>query len=104
MKSFEEERRAEERRKAHARLAAKAGWLKIPPSERAARNQAARDGFLRKFEDQVDPMRRLDPADRARLAQDARTVFYMRLGRASAKARAAKKAKAARNDGRNGPA
>jgi hypothetical protein len=83
-----EERRSKERR-SRARLAAVVQWSKTP--DWSARTQAARDGFMSRFEDQVDPERRLDPATRARMAEQARRAYFIRLGRLSGKARAARK-------------
>ncbi|MBO0866538.1 MAG: hypothetical protein J2P16_15875, partial [Mycobacterium sp.] len=37
-------------------------WAGIPPAERSRRARAA---FRRRFENQVDPDRRMDPAERA---------------------------------------
>ncbi len=76
-------------RRSRSRLAALVQWSQT--SDWSARTQAARDGFHRKFEDQVDPDRRLDPAQRARMADAARRAYFARLGRLSGKARAAKK-------------
>jgi hypothetical protein len=79
-----------EQRRSRSRLAALVQWSKT--EDWTARTQAARDGLARKFEDQVDPDRRLDPAQRAKMAEAARRAHYTRLGRLSAKAKAAKKA------------
>jgi len=80
----------EQQRRSRARLAAYVQWSKTP--DRVARTQAARDGFMRKFEDEVDPERRLPEEQRQKMAEAARRAFYVRMGRASGKARAAKKA------------
>jgi hypothetical protein len=53
---------------------------------------AARKEFLRRFEDQVDPERKLDPAERARRAEHAKKAHMARLALASAKARRRKAA------------
>jgi hypothetical protein len=79
-----------EQRRSRARLAALVQWSRT--EDWTARTQAARDGFMRRFEDQVDPDRRLDPAQRAKMAEAARRAHFARLGRQSGKARAAKKA------------
>jgi hypothetical protein len=47
----------------------------------------ARKGFIRKFEDQVDPERKLSPEDRAKRADHALRAHMSRLALASAKAR-----------------
>lgn len=57
----------EERSRA-ARIAALTRWSKQDPHEGTA---AARAAFLARFEEQVDPDRRLDPAERARRAHEA---------------------------------
>lgn len=79
-----------EQRRSRSRLAAHIQWSRTP--DRTARTQAARDGFLAKFERQVDPAGIYAPEQRALMAEAARKAFYIRLGRASGKARAAKKA------------
>lgn len=80
----------EQQRRSRARLAAFVQWSRTP--DKVARTQAARDGLLRRFEDEVDPDRRLPVEQRAHMAEAARKAFYIRMGRASGKARAAKKA------------
>lgn len=73
-----------------ARIAANDRWAK--EKDRSAATQAARDGLLRKFEDQVDPDRVLSPDERARRVENARSAHYSRIARKSAQARAARKA------------
>jgi hypothetical protein len=51
-----------------ARAAALTRWAKIPPAERSRNARAA---FRRRFENQVDPDRELDPAERAVLVDAA---------------------------------
>ena len=82
-----------EQRRSRARLAALVQWSKT--EDWSARTQTARDAFMRRFEDQVDPDRRLDPEQRARQAEMARRAYFVRIGRKSADARAARKAGAA---------
>jgi hypothetical protein len=82
-----------EQRRSRARLAALVQWSKT--EDWSARTQPARDGFMRRFEDQVDPDRRLDPVMRAKRAEAARRAHFARMGRQSGKVRAAKKAGAA---------
>lgn len=72
-----------------AKIAAHAKWAKI--EDRSAATQAARDGMLRKFEDEVDPDRKLLPEERARRAESARRAFYQRIALKSAQSRRAKK-------------
>ena len=49
--------------------------------------KAGRAAFLRRFEDEVDPDRRLPEAERARRAEAARSAYFARLAYQSAKAR-----------------
>lgn len=72
-----------------AKIAAHTRWAKT--SDRTAATQAARDGLLRKFEDQVDPERVLAPEVRAVRAESARRAHYQRLALKSAQSRRAKK-------------
>lgn len=68
-----------------AKIAAHTRWANT--DDRSAATQPARDGLLRKFEDQVDPDRRLSPPERARRAESARRAHYQRLAKKSAQAR-----------------
>lgn len=72
-----------------AKIAAHTRWANT--ADRSAATQAARDGMARKFEDQVDPERRLAPEERARRAGSARRAHYQRLALKSAQSRRAKK-------------
>jgi hypothetical protein len=72
-------------RSMRAQLGAHALWAKT--EDRAAHTQAARSGFYRRFENQVDPDGVLDPAERAKRAEHARQAHMLRLSMASAKAR-----------------
>jgi hypothetical protein len=47
----------------------------------------ARKGFMRRFEDQVDPDRKLPPSERAKRAEHALKAHMTRLALASARAR-----------------
>lgn len=77
----------------HAQAAALAGWSMEP--NRTARTQAWRDGFTRKLEDQIDPERRLDPAELARRVEMARLAHLAKArNAASRKARERREAKA----------
>ena len=49
--------------------------------------QVARDRFLARFEEQVDPDRQLDPEERRKRAEHARTAYFTKLGKASGAAR-----------------
>ena len=57
----------------------------------------ARAAFLGRFEDEVDPERRLLPAEREKRALSARKAYMARLALKSAKTRAAR---SARREGR----
>ena len=81
----------DEELKARARLAAHVQWSRTP--DRTARTQAMRDGLQAKFEKQVDPAGIYTPEQRAKMAEAARKVYYIRLGRASGKARRERAAK-----------
>jgi hypothetical protein len=48
---------------------------------------AARAKFLERFENEVDPERTLDPAERARRAEHARKAYFAGLALKSAQAR-----------------
>jgi hypothetical protein len=72
-----------------ASAAAHVQWSKTP--DRTARTQAARDGFLRRFEIEVDPLSQLDPTERARRAEHARKAWMLRLALRSSRARAARR-------------
>ncbi len=72
-----------------AKIAAHAKWAKT--EDRSAATQAARDGMLRKFEDEVDPDRKLLPEERAKRAESARRAFYQRIALKSAQSRRPKK-------------
>ena len=68
-----------------ARVAAHQSWASTP--NRTARTAKARDAFLAKFEDQVDPHRELTPEERAKRATNARKAYFVNLARESAKTR-----------------
>lgn len=73
-----------------AKIAANARWAAT--EDRSAATQAARDAMSRKFEDQVDPERRLSVDERARRAESARRAHYQRLALKSAQSRRARRA------------
>lgn len=54
--------------------------------------KAGRAAFLKSFENQVDPERRLSPEERARRAEAARKAYFARLALRSAQARRSRKA------------
>lgn len=78
-----------EERQLLGRLGAHSKWAMT--EDRTAATQPARDGLLRKFEDEVDPDRVLSPVERAKRAENARKAHYQRMALASAKARRARK-------------
>ena len=72
------------RRSDNARIAAYAMHSKHDSRETTA---PARRAFMRRFERQVDPEGLLDPADRARRAEAAKSVYFRQLARKSAAVR-----------------
>lgn len=73
-----------EERVLRGRHAAQVRWSKEDPLPNAKR---AHEGLERKFVDEVDPDRVLEPEERARRAASARKAFYTKLAFESAKAR-----------------
>jgi hypothetical protein len=67
------------------RIAAHTRWAHEP--DRTAATQPARDGFMARFENEVDPGRLLDPVERAKRATSAKSAYFARLALASARAR-----------------
>lgn len=72
-------------RSMRARLGAHSQWART--EDRAARTAAARAGFQKRFENQVDPDGVLEPAERAKRVVHARQEHMLRMAMASAKAR-----------------
>jgi hypothetical protein len=60
-----------------ARIAAEISWALT--ADRSARTRPAREAFLRRFEDEVDPDRKLPPDERARRANHALRAHMLRL-------------------------
>lgn len=79
-----------EDRSAQASIAANTRWAHTP--DRLGATAPARRGLIAKFEREVDPENKLDPAVRARLVENARKAYYRRLARKSAAARRKKAA------------
>jgi hypothetical protein len=77
-------------RSLRAQIAANARWAKV--DNRTAATAAARAAQTRALEDQVDPDRRLLPAERAKRVENARNAQLQRMALASAKARRQRKA------------
>lgn len=68
-----------------AQLGAHAQWART--DDRTARTAPARAGFYKRFENQVDPDRVLEPGERAKRAEHAKKAHMLKLAMASAKAR-----------------
>lgn len=79
---------AERRRR--SQIAANARWAKEP--DRLAATAAARLAGMRRFEDEVDPERKLPPELRAKMADNARKAHMLRMSLKGAKARKRKAA------------
>lgn len=67
------------------RLAAHESWART--DDPSARTAPARQAFLDRFENEVDPERKLPPQERARRAEHARKAYFQRLALKSAQAR-----------------
>lgn len=74
-----------EQRTQRARIAAHTRWAHEDPKAQAA---IAREGFLKRFLDEVDPDRVLPELERNRRANSALRAHMQRLALASSKARA----------------
>ena len=72
-----------------AKIAANTRWALT--EDRSAATQPAREALARKFEDQVDPERRLPPDERARRAESARRAHFQRMALKSAQSRRSRK-------------
>lgn len=70
---------------AAGRIGAHESWART--EDRPARTANARAAFLRRFEDQVDPDRKLSEAERLQRAEHARKAHFQRLAQRSAAAR-----------------
>lgn len=68
-----------------ASIAANTRWSK--PGAREAHAAKIRAAQIRRYERQVDPESKLDPVERAQLAENARRADMQRLALRSAKAR-----------------
>lgn len=73
-----------------AQIAAHTSWANT--TDRQERTQKARDAAQGRFEREVDPEGVLDPIERLKRAQNARTAFYKSMALKSAQARARRKA------------
>lgn len=72
-------------RSLQARAAAHARWART--ADRAVATAPARAAFEARFEDEVDPDRRLTPQERARRVEHARAAYFADLSVRSARAR-----------------
>ncbi|MCU1687819.1 MAG: hypothetical protein JWQ81_8558 [Amycolatopsis sp.] len=79
-----------EQRSLQARVAVHTSWANT--EDRTARTAPGTKAFMDRFERQIDPEGVLDPADRARRAESAKTAYFLNLAAKSAKARAKRKA------------
>jgi len=79
-----------------ASIAANTRWAN--ETDRTAATSPARAAFNRRFEDEVDPDRHLNPAERARRADSARKAYFMRLALKSARSRRRSRGPAAEAD------
>lgn len=68
-----------------AAAAADDRWAREP--DRTAATAPARQAFLSRFEQEVDPNGELNPQERARRAANARRAYFRRLAVKSAQAR-----------------
>jgi hypothetical protein len=75
-------------RSLRARLAAHAMHARHDARQTTANGRAA---FLARFEREVDPHGQLDPEERRRRADHARSLYFARLSLAAAKSRRAKR-------------
>ena len=71
------------------RIGAYTQWSRT--QDRTAHTQPARDALFRKFEDEVDPERKLPPEQRELQAAAARKAHFHRLALKSAKVRKARR-------------
>jgi hypothetical protein len=79
-----------EQRRIRAGIAGNIGWART--EDRSARTQPGRDALRRKFEDEIDPERKLPPDELAKRVENLRKAYYQRLALASSKARQARAA------------
>jgi hypothetical protein len=73
-----------EQRSMRARLAAQSRWAKEDPTPTVTKARAA---FMARFENDVDPDRVLNEAERQRRAESARKAYFTRLALKSSQAR-----------------
>lgn len=76
-----------EQRTLRAQIAANTRWANTSSGERVAVTAKARQAAYERFEKQVDPEGVMLPAERAKLAENARRAHFQRMALASSKAR-----------------
>ena len=87
-------------RRPHARLAGRLGAHTQHARHDARQTTArAREAFLRRFLEQVDPESLLPEAERRLRAEHARRAYFARLAMLSAQARRRRKSRSSDNDG-----
>jgi hypothetical protein len=74
-----------EQRALRSRMAAHKSWAQT--TDRTERTRPGREAFMRRFEDQVDPERKLPPAERLRRADQVRQAYFIDLAFRSSRAR-----------------
>jgi hypothetical protein len=72
-------------RSLRARMATHTGWAKT--ENRTERSRPGREAAFRKFEDQVDPDRKLPESERIKRAESARRAHMADIARKSVKSR-----------------
>jgi hypothetical protein len=81
-------------RSLQGRLAVETSWSRT--RDPSARTAPAREAFMRQFDDQVDPDRKLAAGERAIRAEHARRAHFARMALRSAQVKRAKRAAAKR--------
>lgn len=74
-----------EQRSLRSRMAAHRSWACT--ADRTERTRPAREAFMRRFEDEVDPERKLSLNERIRRAEQARKAHFVQLALRSSRAR-----------------
>jgi hypothetical protein len=72
----------------NARIAAEISWAHT--ADRSARTRPAREAFLRRFENQVDPGGTLPPEERRQRAEHAKRAYMLQLTKRGIAARKAR--------------
>jgi hypothetical protein len=69
----------------NGRIGAEISWSRT--RDRSARTRPAREKFLKRFEDEVDPDGKLPPEERRILADHALRAYMLRLSKSAASTR-----------------